>query len=281
VKNLFEIVISFLILVFVSFFMVTTQAKQIEDCQPKNIELWVQASFASDGDTIIIQNKKFKLIGINAPQKERKQKFNTSGQPLAKESQNRLNKLLANHDMQVGIEYDTSKIDSFNRGLLHLYVKKDDQIYNLNQLMLATGYALFKSEYNNNLHQQCYYQAEKIARSEGIALWSLYKNQPKLNYPVVLSNKITLEDDGFRIFKGKIVSVQKSSTNYILNMDTVGIRITKKYWNNFDFKQLQDLKGKIIEVRGNGFLFKRSMFVKIQSPNAIDRLRKLNVSTTK
>ena len=248
-------------------------ANQTEDCQPKKIEQWVTASFASSGDTIIIQNKKFKLIGVNAPRKERKQKFNTTGQPLAKEAQNRLNKLLANHDMEVGVEYDTRKIDSFNRGLVHLYVKRKGVIQNLNQLMLASGYAIVKSEYSNYLHQECYFQAENQARTQEIALWSLHKNQPNLNYPIVLSSKITLEDDAFRIYKGKIVDVIDRSNGYILNMDTVGIRIPKQYKVNFDIEKIKQLKGKVIEVRGNGFLFRRAMFVKIQSPNAIDALR--------
>lgn len=269
-KNIYKVVASFSAL----FFIVVAEAKQIEDCQPKNIEIWVKASFATSGDTIIIQNKKFKLIGVNAPQKEKKQKFNTVGQPLAKKAQDRLNKILANHDLHIGVEYDLTKVDSFNRGLVHLYVKKKGEIYNLNQLMLATGYALAKSEYNNNLHSSCYYQAEQKAREQSIALWSLYDKQPDLNFPIVLSSNIHPEDDSYRIYKGKIVSVQKSSSNYILNMDTVGIRIIKKHWDKFDFKKLKDLQGKVIEVRGFGFLYKQAMYVKIQSPNAIDLLRK-------
>jgi len=258
----------------------SANAKQGADCQPKNIKLWVEASFATSGDTIIIQNKKFKLIGVNAPQKQRKQKFNTTGQPLAKKAQDRLNKLLANHDLQVGVEYDQTKIDSFNRGLVHLYVKKKDKIFNLNALMLATGYAMAKSEDNNNLHQACYYHAEQQARKQDIALWSLLKKQPELNYPLVQSSKINLEDNGFRIYKGKIVSVQKGSSNYILNMDTTGIRISKEYWKYFDYEQLLELKNQEIEVRGFGFLYKKAMYVRIQSPNAIDKLREKNVRTT-
>lgn len=273
---------SYVLLFLLGIVMVSSvNAKQDADCKPKNIKLWVEASFASSGDTIIIQNKKFKLIGVNAPQKERKQKFNTTGQPLAKKSQDRLNKLLANHDLQVGVEYDQTEIDSFNRGLVHLYVKKKDKIFSLNALMLSTGYALAKSEDNNNLHQACYYKAEQQARKQNIALWSLLKKQPELNYPIVFSSKIRLEDDGYRIFKGKIISVQKSSSNYILNMDTTGIRVRKKYWNNFDYKQLKELKNKEIEVRGFGFLYKKAMYVKIQSPNAIDKLREKNVRTAK
>lgn len=262
-----------ILLVCLLFTSVNIVANQSASCQPKKIDLWTKASFATSGDTVIIQDQKFKLIGVNAPRIERKQNFNTTGQPLAKEAQDMLNKLLANHDMEVGVEYDERRSDTFKRGLVHLYVKKKDIIYNLNQLMLATGYAFVKSEYGNYLHQECYFEAENYARTEKIALWSIHKNQPTLNYPIVLSSKIRLEDDSFRIYKGKIVTVKENSNNYILNMDTVGIRITKQHKDNFDFKQLKALKGKVVEVRGNGFLFNRAMFVKIQSPNAIDALR--------
>ncbi len=250
----------------------SVQAAELDDCQPKNIKLWVTATFATAGDAVIIQNKKFKLIGVNSPQLEKKRKFNTTGQPLAKQSQTKLNQLLANHDLLVGVEYDTQKVDDFDRGLVHLFVKEKGKIINLNKLMLESGYALAKSEHNNNLHQICYYQAEKKARNAKIALWGLEAKNPQLQYPIAISSEISTADDGYRIYTGKILTVSKSSRNYILNMDTTGIRVPKKYWGNFNYAQLEALKGKTIEARGYGFLYKGAMFVRIQSPNAINLL---------
>ncbi len=43
-------------------------ASQADDCAPQKIDVWVKASFALSGDTIIIQNNEFRLIGIEAPQ---------------------------------------------------------------------------------------------------------------------------------------------------------------------------------------------------------------------
>lgn len=247
-----------------------------DDCAPVNIEVWAYASYATDGETLIIQNKKFKLIGVKAPQKQRKNKFNMPGQPLAKKSQDRLNRLLANHDLRIGVQYDTRKKDTFNRGLVHLFVKQGDKIVNLNKLMIASGYALAFSEYNNNLHQKCYYQAENDARKDGIALWSLAKNQPELHFPIVNSTDVTSNDDSFRIYRGKIVKVDKSRRNYILNMDTTGIRVRREHWEHFDFNELKKLKGQTVEVRGYGKLFKGRMFVNIESPNVINVLNPVN-----
>ncbi|MDX1795485.1 MAG: thermonuclease family protein [Hydrogenovibrio sp.] len=248
-----------------------------DDCAPKNISLWAKASFALSGDSVIIQNHRYRLIGVRAPQIEKKQKFYTRGQPLAKQSQDYLNRLLANHDMQIGIEYDQRKQDDFNRGLAHLFVKgKDGQILNLQRLMLASGYALAESEKPNFLHQKCYYRAEKQAREQNLALWSLVKKYPQLHFPIAPSSEITTQDEGYHIYKGKILLVKKSSNNYILNMDTTGIRVRRADWDNFDFDQLKSLEGKTIEARGTGFLYKGAMFVKIQSPYAINLLNPVN-----
>jgi len=249
---------------------------QADDCAPKKIDVWVKASFALSGDTVIIQNKQYRLIGVEAPQIEKKQKFYTTGQPLAKESQANLNTLLANHDLMVGVEYDQKKSDEFYRTYVHLYVKQGDKIVNLQKLILESGLALAQSEPPNELHQKCYYQAEKTARQNKVALWSLTEKRPDLNYPIAPSSNITTDDEGYHIFKGKIVKVDKSSNNYILNMDTTGIRIREADWDRFNYEQLEALEGKVIEARGFGFLFQGAMFVKIHSPYAIDRLNPVN-----
>ncbi|WP_225972352.1 MULTISPECIES: thermonuclease family protein [Piscirickettsiaceae] len=251
-------------------------ASQADDCAPQKIDVWVKASFALSGDTIIIQNNEFRLIGIEAPQIQKKQKFYTRGQPFAKESQTKLNQLLANHDLQVGVEYDELKIDDFYRNYAHLYIKQDGRIVNLQKLMLESGLVLAKSEPPNMKHQKCYYQAEKTAREAKIALWSLAEKRPDLHYPIAPSSEINTEDEGYHIFKGKIVKVDKSSNNYILNMDTTGIRIRKADWERFDYDRLKTLEGKVIEARGFGFLYGGSMFVKVRSPFAIDRLNPVN-----
>lgn len=251
---------------------------QADDCAPKNIDIWVKASFALSGDTVIIQNKEYRLIGIKAPQIEKKQKFYTRGQPFAKQSQDQLNKFLANHDLQVGVEYDEKRSDEFYKTYVHLYVRKgkDGEPKNLQKLMLESGLVLAESEPPNMQHQRCYYEAEKKARSQQIALWDLSVKRPEFNYPIAPSSKLTSLDEGYHIYQGKILKVQKSSSNYILNMDTTGVRIRRADWDKFDYKKLKALEGKVIEARGFGFLFKGAMFVKVMSPNAIDKLNPVN-----
>ncbi|WP_024850107.1 thermonuclease family protein [Hydrogenovibrio kuenenii] len=248
----------------------------LSDCAPTKIDVWAKAGYALSGDSVVINNRRYQLIGIKAPQLQKKQKFYTRGQPLAKEAQNQLNRILANHNMEVGIEYGKRKMDKFNRGLIHLYVKENGKPVSVERLMLESGYVLADSETPNFLHQKCYYAAENTARSQGVALWKVAKNYPKLHYPIAISSQINTEDEGFHIYKGKILLVEKSSENYILNMDTTGIRVRKANWDNFDFEKLKALQGQTIEVRGYGFLYKGAMFVTISSPNAINKLNSAN-----
>lgn len=259
--------IAFMLLISVSSFKALA-----DDCAPQKIDVWVNASFALSGDTINIQNQKYRLIGVEAPQIELKTKFNTQGQPLAKASQKNLNRLLANHDSYVGVEYDAQRLDNFNRPYAHLFVKQDEKIINLQKLVLESGYALAKSTPPNNLHQKCYYQAEAKARQNLVGIWSLAEANPNLNYPIAESSKLDSETVGYHIYRGKILKVMKSGSNYILNMDTTGVRIRKEDWDKFDFDDIKALEGKIIEARGFGFLYQRAMYIKVHSPFAIDLL---------
>ncbi|HHT00567.1 MAG TPA: thermonuclease family protein, partial [Thiomicrospira sp.] len=77
--------------------------------------LWTKAEYALSGDTLVINKQVVRLIGIHAPKIAKEQKFNNTGEPLAKESQTFLNKLLANNNLEIGIEFDTTRLDNRNR----------------------------------------------------------------------------------------------------------------------------------------------------------------------
>lgn len=250
-----------------------TQWVQANDCAPGKKLTWVKATYAESGDRVIIQNRRVKLNGIYAPQIPRTYKFSTPGQPLAKASQAFLNTLLANHNMEVGIEYDTHIVDEFDRQLVHLYLRDGT---NIQQQMLENGYALAFTHHNNRLHARCYFEAEQRARVNGYQLWDLAEKHPELHFPLVESDEMYREDEGFRIIRGKVAKVEKSASHYIINLDTTGIRIPEKYWKRFDFDALKALTGKVIEVRGQGFQFKGAMYVVINHPNAINLLNPLH-----
>lgn len=260
---------------FYALFAVITlsNAANANDCAAKNPLTWVEATYATSGDSVIIQEGRFRLIGIYAPQIQKTQKFNTPGQPLAKEAQLFLNKLLANNNMKVGVEYDTTKVDKFNRQLAHLFLEDGT---NVQQKMIESGFAVAYTTEGNTLHQNCYFKAEKTARDNQYQLWDLATKEPNWHFPLVNSSDIRKQDDGFRIVRGKVELVDRSRNNYIINLDTTGIRIPEQNWPNFDYQQLEKLDGKEIEVRGTSYFYKGSMFMVIDTPNAINLLNPLH-----
>ncbi|MBD3755482.1 MAG: thermonuclease family protein [Gammaproteobacteria bacterium] len=247
-----------------------------DDCAPTKELTWVKATYATSGDSLVIQDRRVRLIGIKAPQIPRTYKFNTPGQPLAKEAQTLLNKLLANNQLDVGVEYDQETVDNRGRQMVHLFLRDGT---NINAEIIKSGFALAQPESVNTLHQQCYFAAEKVARDNRYQLWDLAEKNPELHFPVANSSELRKDDDGWRIIRGKVQTVEASSTYYIVNLDTTGIRIPKERWNAFDFNALQKLAGRVIEVRGLAYFYKGNMFMVIDTPNAIDQLNPLHTQT--
>ncbi len=244
-----------------------------QNCSSDDVQLWTKATYATSGSDLVIQGKRVRLIGLYSPQREKKQKFNTPAQPLAKEAQLFLNKLLANNDLEVGVEYDTTKIDEGGRQLVHLYLKNGTSVQ---QKILESGFAINRPGHNNHKYAKCYFEAEQKAREGKYQLWDSLEKHPDSHFPLVKSSELTSQDKGYRIIQGKVLKVMKSSTNIIINMDTTGIRVPKKHWDKFDYNKIKQLKGKTIEVRGLAYLYKGVMFVIIKEPAAIDAFNPLN-----
>ncbi len=263
----------FLLLSLITLPAFSASATNQQDCSSDNVQLWLKATYATSGNELVIQGKTVRLIGLYSPQREQKQKFNTPAQPLAKEAQLFLNKLLANNDLEVGVEYDTTKVDEFNRQLVHLFLKDGTSVQ---QKILESGFAINRPAHDNNKYAKCYFEAEQKAREGKYQLWDYLEKHPDSHFPWVKSSELTSQDTGYRIIQGKVLKVMKSSTNYIINMDTTGIRIPKRHWDKFDFNKLKQLKGKTIEVRGLAYLYRGVMFVIIKQPAAIDAFNPLH-----
>jgi micrococcal nuclease len=240
-----------------------------QKCVSGKIDLWAKATFATTGDTLIINGQSVKLISIRAPSIEKKQKFFQSGQPLSKLSQTQLNKIIANNNLKVGLEFDKNIRNAFGKQQAHAFLEDGRSVQ---QLLLQSGLVLFAPTDKNDKNIECYRKTEQIARQKNRMLWSLTAKIPQLRYPIAESKSLTTSDIGYRIIRGKVASVSRSKRNIIINLDTTGIRIIKKFWKNFNYRKLQSLKGKVIEIRGYAVQFRRGMYVNITSPYAIDLL---------
>lgn len=250
----------------------TSALSGTEDCEPIKIDKWVKMDYAVSGNKMVGQGLTYRLIGVYAPLREKKNKFYQKGQPLTKESQVMLNKILANHNLEVGIEYDKVKVDKFLHPNVHAYVKQGDKIVSVQRLLLETGLGIAYPEVDNDHHAKCYFQAEQKARERQVGLWGVAAKYPQLHFPIVKSSELTQEDQGFRLIQGPVKMVERSSDNIIINLDTTGIRVKKPDWKRFKYDKVKKLKDQTIEVRGYGFLYNKAMFIVIQTPLAIDKL---------
>lgn len=253
----------------------TVVKAESEQCQAKKIDLWTKASYATGGSDLIIQGKRVRLNSIYTPQREKQYKFKTVSEPLSKEAQAFLNKLMANQDMEVGVEYDEVKVDKNGRQLVHLFLKDGT---NVQKAMLESGYALNRPN-ENGRYAECYFEAEQTARNNKVQLWDYLAQYPDNNFPLATSSKLTADDKGFRIISGKVEFVDQNSRHFIINMDTTGIRIPKSHWSLFNEKQLKALKGKTIEVRGMSYTYRGAMYVIIKHPHAINLFNPLHQKT--
>lgn len=262
-----------LFVLFSSFALISSALAADKSCTNLKPDLWVDAQYAMNGSTIVVQNQRLHLIGLYAPQKERTYKFHTPGEPLAKQSQNHLNTLLANNDLKIGIVYDHTRINKNRVQQAHVFFKDGTS---LNAEMIRSGYAINRVQNDNIRYADCYFAAEKEARANGYQLWDQLKRNPQSHFPLVKSDEIYAEDQGFRIVQGEVKKVLKSNTYYMLNFDTTGIRIPKRAWDKFDYAKLKQLEGKTIEVRGYNYLYKGHMFMLVEHPYSFNVFSPLN-----
>ncbi len=247
------------------------------DCLPPRPDTlkWRTVQYVVRGDLITADNINIVLEGVVSPHPGRPNKwYQRQDEPLAKQAKLFLLKLFANHDMKVGIDYDTVKADRFLREVGHLYYRdKQGQIHSVQQALLKAGLALAATNPPNLKHQQCYYAAEKQARTHGMGIWGVAKKYPALHYPIIPSKDITAQDTGYRIIKGPVKRIVPIHGFEAVNLDTTGIRIPekdfKRYWKRRD---LQALQGKTIEVRGRPYYYKGHMYMIVRHPWSIDRL---------
>lgn len=238
-------------------------------CQAKKIDTWTQAQIAQSGNTILVEDRQLLLAGVFAPDMGDPSKRTDPARPLSRESQTFLNRLLANNQMRIGIEYDEKLTDNFGRPVAHVFLEDGR---NISELILEAGMGITMTNPPNLAYQACYYAAEKRAREAQRGLWRLPTAFPELKYPIAPSSLISDADTGFRIYRGEVRTVSRSRNNYIINLDTTGIRIQRENWPLFNYAKLEALKGQTIEVRGYGFTYQGAMFVVIQHPNVIDKL---------
>ncbi len=236
-------------------------AETLNDCKPSKIDLVKNASIVYDGSSFLVENDYVVLTGVHVPSPGRNAQREETGGKLAAEM---VSKWIKDAKGKVGLELDALPSEE-GRVLTHLYLPNGR---NLAEMLLERGFAFVNTQLPNTKHLKCYRDAEARARADKKGIWQ-YMDR---GVPVIESKNLTGDQDQFQIVRGRVVLAKEGSGHYILNMDTLGIRIPNSELSRFSTKSLSGLMGKTIEVRGHLKYHQGSMFVRILHPGQIDLL---------
>ncbi len=121
-------------------------------------------SYVYDGDTVKINNKKVRLLGIDTPEMPWPQK-NRKGQCFAQEAKDFLTKQVLNKQVKLVFDPLADKQDRFGRQLAYIYLGKR----NLNAQIIQEGYgfAYVKFPYSKRERFK-QYQAKAKRKQRGV-----------------------------------------------------------------------------------------------------------------
>lgn len=242
-------------------------AAPVDDCAPSEVNQRAGVSIVYDGSSFLIDNSYVVLSGVHVPVASKQLE---RPEPLGKAVAQAVGELIKRSHGVVGIEYDQLKSDK-GRVFAHLFLSDGR---NLAKVLLENGFALVDTHLPNTKHAQCYREAEARARVQKKGLWQ-YADK---GVPVIESGQLTGDRAGFQIIRGKIVRAEQGERYFVLNMDTVGFRISPEAMKLFNVKELLALKGKVVEIRDN-LTYKAlvgdsqgTMFGMLDHPGQIDLL---------
>lgn len=239
------------------------------ELDPRDEITWTQAQMALSGNTLLVNNRQIRLIGIQAPAMGNPSNRSDPPQPLSRQAQRTLNHFIASHNLEVGIVFDEQAQEAFGRLQAHVFLPNGQLLAGI---MAAEGMALAIALPPNLRYQACLFNQEQQARAAERGLWELHRNSPELKFPLAQSSQLSDLDNGFRIIRGEVVSVSRTRRQWQINLDTTGIRIPRAAWSHFNWDQVKALEGQTIEARGNGFVFQGGLFMTLEHPNMINLL---------
>jgi len=206
-------------------------------CSSDHIDETTTIRYVYDGDTLHLRDgRKVRLIGINTPELERK---NKAAEPFAVAAKKALRSLFKNHKT-IALRYGEDKQDHYGRVLAHGFLT-DGQ--NIQAILLNLGLARAITIPPNTQFSACYLEQEHKARCKNTGLWE----QTKILQAKNLKNKHT----GFHLVQGKVTNIRSNNKGIWLNIEdklTIGIR--PKNQALFDIKAINDMINQSVTVRG-------------------------------
>lgn len=175
--NLLEIIILALVLVFGQLLGIEGDyealskelVEHIFELAPIEVESPDQDTRIIDGDTIEVEidgeKEKVRLIGINAAELNDDRELNRC---FAEQSKQELTRLLDEHEFYLVPDETQDNRDRYNRLLRYIILDNGE---NVNQLMIAGGYAYEYTYDVAYIHQAEFKQAQRDAREQEQGLW--------------------------------------------------------------------------------------------------------------
>ena len=163
-----------------------------------------------DGDTIVVDGHTVRLLGINTPEKARK---NSPAEPGAGKATRTLKNLLksgGNKKPTVSLDYDANKTDRYDRLLAHVHLQDGTW---LNKALIEKGVAHVYSFPDNRSRLHKLLAAEEQARKAGKGMWQ----HP--TWQVLDAGKLTPDQriGQFRLVRGTPIRAARVGERIYLN----------------------------------------------------------------
>ena len=190
-----------------------------------------------DGDTVVLEDgRKIRLLGINTPEVQHKDKMADAGGEDAKAWL--INKL---QHARVRLEFDSEKTDKYGRTLAHLFSDKKEHI---NLSLVKAGLATISIYPPNLLYVNELLAAENKAEQDKLGIW-----QRPQYAAIPVSNLTEAGHPGWSRLVGKVVTIRNTRKSiYLVFSKRFEARIERK-WQSL-FPDVNDYLGKTVEVRG-------------------------------
>ena len=209
-----------------------------------------------DGDTVLLEDgRKIRLLGINAPEVQHKDKMADTGGEDAKVWL--INKL---QNARVRLESDSEKTDKYGRTLAHLFTEKKEHI---NLSLVKTGLATISIYPPNLLYVEELVTAEIQAEQNRLGIWG----RPEYD-AIAVNNFDVVGYQGWKRLVGKVLGIRNTPKSiYLVFSGRFEARIERKW--QFLFSDVNNYLGKTIEVRGWLNKNKKHFSLVIRHPTAI------------
>lgn len=210
-----------------------SQAIEIHN-QPSRLLRYVRKVY--DGDTIILEDgKHIRLLGVNTPEIESRQRAEEPGGVAAKKWLQAQLK-----DKKIYLEYDEVKFDKYKRQLAHVFLSNGKH---LNLALLENGLGTISIIPPNVRYSDKLMQAQQHAEKMQLGIWAMPEYQLK---PIA---QIANHAKGWQRFSATFHVIKKNRkyTRLLVN-DKIDVRVSNQ--NLKVFPPLSKYLGKPLEIRG-------------------------------